>query len=239
MEFISERMDDAVRLLVDKISGDIIFSNHPGKTIKKWRNVFQVSQKELSEKLGVSPSVISDYESDRRKSPGIAFIRRLIEALLSIDEERGYVTLSKYRNLLYGFNLDVILDMLEYEKPVPFQDFVEKINGIPVNRFKKDVNGHTVIDSLDAILKLNSYDFYKLYGFTSERAMIFTKVSSGRSPLVAVRVAAFKPALIVLHGLKPENVDDIAIKISEAERIPLIVSETPIDEIIRNLRRFV
>ncbi|MBO8181970.1 MAG: helix-turn-helix domain-containing protein [Archaeoglobus sp.] len=232
-------MDDAVRLLVDKISGDIVFSSHPGKTIKKWRNVFQVSQKELSEKLGVSPSVISDYESDRRKSPGIAFIRKLIEALLSIDRERGYTTLSKYRNLLYGFNLDVILDILEYERPVPFQDFVEKINGTPVNQFRRDVNGHTVIDSLDAILKLNSYDFYKLYGFTSERAMIFTKVSSGRSPLVAVRVAAFKPALIVLHGLKPEDVDDIAIKISEVERIPLIVSETPIDEIIRNLRRFV
>lgn len=232
-------MDDAVRLLIDKISGDIVFSNHPGKTIKKWRNAFQVSQKELSEKLGVSPSVISDYESDRRKSPGIAFIRKLIEALLSIDKERGYVTLAKYRNLLYGFNLDVILDILEYEKPVPFHDFVSKINGIPVNQFERDVNGHTVIDSLDAILKLNSYDFYKLYGFTSERAMIFTKVSSGRSPLVAVRVAAFKPALIVLHGLKPEDVDDVAIKISEVERIPLIVSETPIDEMIRNLRRFV
>ncbi len=232
-------MDNAIRLLIDKISGDIIFSNNPGKTIKKWRNVFQVSQKELSEKLGVSPSVISDYESDRRKSPGIAFIRRLIEALVSIDAERGYTTLSKYRDLLYGFNLDVILDMLEYEKPVAFHDFVEIINGTPVNRFEKNVNGHTIIDSLDAILKLNSYDFYKLYGFTSERAMIFTKVSSGRSPLVAVRVAAFKPALIVLHGLKPEDVDDIAIKISEVERIPLIVSETPIDEIIKNLRRFV
>ncbi|RLI83280.1 transcriptional regulator [Archaeoglobales archaeon] len=232
-------MDKAIRLLVDKISGDIIFSNNPGKTIKKWRNVFQVSQKELSEKLGVSPSVVSDYESDRRKSPGIAFIRRLIEALVAIDAERGYTTLSKYRDLLYGFNLDVILDMLEYEKPVAFHEFVEMINGIPVNRFEKNVNGHTIIDSLDAILKLNSYDFYKLYGFTSERAMIFTKVSSGRSPLVAVRVAAFKPALIVLHGLRPGDVDDIAIKISEVERIPLIVSKTPIDEIIRNLRRFV
>jgi putative transcriptional regulator len=232
-------MDNAIRLLVDKISGDIIFSNNPGKTIKKWRNVFQVSQKELSEKLGVSPSVISDYESDRRKSPGIAFIRRLIEALVTIDAERGYLTLSKYRDLLYGFNLDVILDMLEYEKPVSYHEFVEIINGTPVNRFERNVNGHTIINSLDAILKLNSYDFYKLYGFTSERAMIFTKVSSGRSPLVAVRVAAFKPALIVLHGLKPEEVDDIAIKISEVERIPLIVSKTPIDEIIRNLRRFV
>jgi putative transcriptional regulator len=232
-------MDSAIRLVVDKISGDIIFSNHPGKTIKKWRNIFHVSQKELSEKLGVSPSVISDYESDRRKSPGIGFIRRLIEALLAIDEERGYETLSKYRNLFYGFNIDVIIDILEYERPVAFKDFVERIDGIPVNRFERDVNGHTVIDSLDAILKLNSYDFYKLYGFTSERAMIFTKVSSGRSPLVAVRVAAFKPALIVLHGLKPEDVDDIAIKISEVERIPLIVSETPIDEMIRNLRRFV
>jgi putative transcriptional regulator len=232
-------MDDAARMLVDKISGDIIFSSNPGKTIKKWRNIFEVSQKDLSEKLGVSPSVISDYESDRRKSPGIAFIRKLIEALISIDAERGYMTLSKFRDFLYGFNVDVIIDMMEYEKPIAFHDFIEVIEGIPVNSFERHVNGHTVIDSLDAILKLNSYDFYKLYGFTSERAMIFTKVSSGRSPLVAVRVATFKPALIVLHGLKPNKVDEIAIKISKVERIPLIVSEKPINEMIRSLRRFV
>jgi putative transcriptional regulator len=68
--------------------------------------------------------------------------------------------------------------------------------------------------------------------------MIFTKVSSGRSPLVAVRVATFKPSLIVLHGLKPESVDKIAIKISEVEKIPLVVSEKPVDEMIRSLRRF-
>ncbi len=232
-------MDDTVRLLIDKISGDIIFSNHPGKTIKKWRMIFEVTQKELATRLGVSPSVISDYEGDRRKSPGIAFIRKVIQALLSIDGERGYRTVSRYRELLHGFNLDVIIDMKEYNNPISSRDFVEIIEGVPVNDFEKQVNGHTVIDSLGAIIKLNSYDFYKLYGFTSERALIFTKVSTGRSPLVAVRVANFKPALVVLHGLKPELVDEIAIKISEVEKIPLMVSETPIHEIIRNLRRYV
>ncbi|AGK60740.1 putative transcriptional regulator [Archaeoglobus sulfaticallidus PM70-1] len=228
---------DAERLLIDKISGDIIFSSNPGKTIKKWRNIFEVSQKEISEKIGVSPSVISDYESDRRKSPGIAFIRKIISALISIDKERGYKTLSKYKDFLSGFDLDVIIDMMEYVQTINFDDFVEAIDGQPLNSYRKNVNGYTIVDSISAILKLSSYDFYKLYGFTSERALIFTKVSSGRSPMVAVRVSAFKPALIVLHGLKAENVDEIALKISEVEKIPLIVSEKSVEDMIKSLRR--
>ncbi|RLI86318.1 MAG: transcriptional regulator [Archaeoglobales archaeon] len=227
-------MDHVVEFLRDKISGDIVFSENPGKALKKWRRIFEVSQKELAENLGISPSVISDYESDRRRSPGIFFIRKFINALFEIDRERGYRVISRYRDLVSGSNLDAIIDMREFGKSMRFDDFVNAIDGRVVVKTERDVNGYTIIDSIKAILTLNAYDFYKLYGYTSERALIFTKVSTGRSPMVAVRVANLKPSVVVLHEL--ERVDDVAVKLAEIDGVGLVLTNLSIDDMVRRLR---
>jgi predicted transcriptional regulator len=56
-------------VLARRIAGEIILSNKPGATMRKWRELFAVSQTTLSDKMLLSSSVISDYESGRRKSP--------------------------------------------------------------------------------------------------------------------------------------------------------------------------
>ncbi len=63
--------------IVEKIAGEITISDNPGITIRKWREEFNISQMELSRFMNVSPSVISDYESGRRKSPGASSIKKL------------------------------------------------------------------------------------------------------------------------------------------------------------------
>jgi len=231
-------MDSTTKALANKMCGEVVFADCPGKVLKKWRLIFEVSQKELANRLNVSPSVISDYEGDRRKSPGIAFIRKIIAALFEIDRERGYKTVSKYRDLLDGFQTDILLDMKEYNSPVSSSKFREIIDGEDVVFNDRNVGGHTVIDSIKAILRLNSYDFYRLYGFTTERALIFTKVSTGRSPMVAVRVANLKPAVVVLNSIKAEKVDYIAAKIAKIENIHLIATEMDVNDIIRSLRKY-
>jgi putative transcriptional regulator len=231
-------MDSTTKALANKMCGEVVFADCPGKVLKKWRLIFEVSQKELANRLNVSPSVISDYEGDRRKSPGIAFIRKIIAALFEIDRERGYKTVSKYRDLLDGFQTDILLDMKEYNSPVSSSKFREIIDGEDVVFNDRNVGGHTVIDSIKAILRLNSYDFYRLYGFTTERALIFTKVSTGRSPMVAVRVANLKPAVVVLNSIKAEKVDYIAAKIAKIENIHLIATEMDANDIIRSLRKY-
>ena len=55
--------------LAEKMAGEITLSDSPGKALKQWRESFQIPPGILAEELGVSPSVISDYESGRRKSP--------------------------------------------------------------------------------------------------------------------------------------------------------------------------
>ena len=73
-------MKDQLR---EKIAGEITLSQDAGKTIRKWREEFHVSQQDLAEYMGVSPSMISDYESGRRKSPGIAIVRRIVDSPVS------------------------------------------------------------------------------------------------------------------------------------------------------------
>jgi hypothetical protein len=57
--------------------------------MRKWRGLLNVNQMELADELNLSPSVISDYETGRRQSPGSGFIKRYVEALLVIDQGRG------------------------------------------------------------------------------------------------------------------------------------------------------
>jgi len=208
-------------------------SSDPGKTIRKWREEFNVTQKELSEKMHVNTSVISDYETGRRKSPGSNFIKGLVKALLEIDEERGSPVKLKYS---LGTEKDVIVDIKEFFYDVDIQKFTRLIKGVQVNKIevKRSIRGYTILDSLNAILKLTSFDYFKVYGWTTERALFFTNVEFGRSPMIAVRVHPIKPAVVVY--IQPKRVDPLAVKLAEIEGIPLITTDLSPQEIKEKLR---
>jgi len=75
--------------LAKRIAGEIVLSGAPGQTMRKWRGLLSVNQIDMAHALELSPSVISDYETGRRKSPGAGFIKRYVDSLLGIDEVRG------------------------------------------------------------------------------------------------------------------------------------------------------
>lgn len=220
------------RRFAERVCGEIVLAEHHGEAMKKWRQIFSVSQSELARKLGISPSVVSDYEAGRR-NPGVTFIKKFVLALIELDSQRANPIISKYRDLPELSS--AIIDLAEYFRGVSVEEFCAKIEGERLNNFEKTINGHTVIDSLNAILMFNAYDFYRLFGFTSERALVFTKVTSGRSPMVAVRVSSLKPSAVVLHGI--QKVDEMAVKIADAEKVPLIRTELDVGEMIGRLRR--
>jgi putative transcriptional regulator len=80
---------------------------------------------------------------------------------------------------------------------------------------------------------LPAEEFIQIYGTSTERALLFTNVSMGRSPMVAIRVTKLKPNLVVLHNVV--DVDRLAVKIAEIEKIPLVTTVLPMDEIKRRL----
>lgn len=216
----------------EKIAGEISLSEEPGVTIRKWRESFNLSQQELAEHLKISPSVISDYESGRRKSPGVATVKKIVDALIGLDEIHGGKTLKHYETEKRN---DAILSMKEFPLPVSERKFVSAIKGKNLSKdsLESDVHGYTVIDSIKAIVSLDSSDYLKIYGWSSQRALIFTDVKYGRSPMIAIRAHPLKPAMVVYQ--KPERVDNLAVKLADLERIPLVTTNLSLNNLIETL----
>ena len=227
---------DMTEELKEKIAGEITLSNEPGMTIRKWREEFQLSQHQLAEAMGVSHSVISDYESGRRKSPGSGVIKKLVDALIRLDREAGSPTISKY---IPESILECIIAMGEFRSGVTIDKFIEEIGGVNLNPDRlpsRMVYGYTIVDSLKTILQLSSNDYMKIYGWSTERALIFTDVHFGRSPMIAIRAHPLTPALVVYH--RPEAVDELAIKLSRLESIPLVTTEMDVKGIVERLEKY-
>jgi putative transcriptional regulator len=224
--------------LAEKMAGEITLSQNPGETIKKWRKSFEVSQIDLANAIGVSPSVISDYESGRRKSPGTTIICKIVEAMLDIDEKAGSHKIRAYESMLIEeVNSNVIIDIHEYRSPMTLARFARLIDAERISgNMERSINGYTIIDSINAIIEMSSNEFYRLYGWSTERALIFCNVSTGRSPMVALRVSSLKPAAVVLHGLEAGRIDPVARKIAEVETFPLMVSRMDIGAMINILK---
>ncbi|MHC1605114.1 MAG: helix-turn-helix domain-containing protein [Candidatus Methanofastidiosia archaeon] len=227
--------------LAKRIAGEIALSDHPGKTMRKWREIFGVTQTEVAKSLNVSSSVLSDYEGGRRKSPGSTTIKRFVESLINLDEGTGGKIIHAFgRMFSTELSTDAIIDVREFSVPVKISQLCMAVDGkIVANEDLafRPIYGYTVIDSIKAILEMSADEFLRLYGWSTERALIFTKVDMGRSPMVAIKVKGLKPSVVVVHG--PEKMDGVAIKIAEIEKIPLILSATSsIDALIKNLRNF-
>lgn len=226
--------------LAEKIAGEITLSEDPGATLRKWRTDFTVSQTELADELSISSSVISDYESGRRASPGIAVVRRVVTALLDIDERRGGDRIRQYARVLSaGFESDIVHDLREYPATVSLSRFYETIGATELVPGEVDrISGHTVINSIEAITRLSSEEFYRLYGRSTNRALVFTGVTRGESPLVAMRVVNPTPNAVVLHGLSEGELWEHAADLARIDGFSLAICGTDIDLVLESLREF-
>ncbi|MEM3825929.1 MAG: helix-turn-helix domain-containing protein [Candidatus Bathyarchaeia archaeon] len=224
-------------VLARRIAGEIILSSKPGATMRKWRELFAISQTALSDKMLLSPSVISDYESGRRQSPGTKFVRRFVWALLKIDEERGSRFIREFAKLTSSPSM-AVLDLREFPIPVRVEYLCKAIKGEVVassDTYVKDVCGYTVVDGKKAVETLSGLEYSQLLGATTERALVFTNISLENSPMMIVRTNSLKPRVVVFHGVKP---DDYSIKLAEYDRIPLIYSSLPsVEQLIKSLRK--
>lgn len=224
-------------VLLKTIAGEITLAEEPGKVMRKWREIFGIKQSELASFLKISASVISDYESGRRKSPGIGFVKKFIRALVSHDIKKDNGVIKKFSLM----KENAVLDMREFLTSMKGVELLKAVKGKVLSNKKllnEKIFGYTVIDSIKAILELSEEEFLNLYGLNNERALIFTKVKLGRSPMIAIKVTKPKPKIVVLHGLNPQAVDKLAIKISNLEKIPLIVSTIKEEkELVENLRK--
>jgi len=219
------------------IAGEITLSPNPGKTMRKWREIFGITQAELAGHLNIVPSTICDYESNRRSSPGTHIIKRFVNALIEIDAARGGTVIQRLSQSIE--NEEEFFTLHEFATSITGLDFAKLIKadvvtGEDILEYKK-VYGYTLIKSLKVILNLPPSQFLRLFGAMSERAFIFTEVSTGRSPMVVIRVSTMKPSIVVLHKLN--EVDELALKIAKKEQIPVMTTSMSIPKIKEVLGR--
>ncbi|MDR3282928.1 MAG: helix-turn-helix domain-containing protein [Candidatus Methanoplasma sp.] len=217
----------------EKIAGEIALSAEPGKTIRKWREEFRLSQHQLADAMGISHSVISDYEAGRRKSPGVNVVRRMVDAFIKLDTDNGSQVMSRY---MPSMRLECIIAMDEFTEGVDEKRFIEALSGKNLNTERmpaKRIYGYTIVDSVKAILSLSSEDYLKIYGWSIERALIFTNVHFGRSPMVAIRAHPLTPAMVVYQ--QPEQTDPLAVKLAKLEGIPLVTTKLTVEDIVKKM----
>jgi putative transcriptional regulator len=225
MEHVTDEFALAKKSLAKDIVGEIVLSESSEKVIRKWRTIFKISQKKLAAELGITSSVISDYESGRRKSPGIKMIKKYVEALLEIDAAKGGNVIRSFAKVSAEPLSSAIMDIKEFGSGISLAEFCKRIDAELVTKgaaADREIYGYTIVDSLKAITELSFSELVKLYGMTTQRALIFTKVGSGKTPMVAIKLTNLHPALVIFHG--PETVDDVAKRIAEVENIPLAIS---------------
>lgn len=236
-------MVDGISLPMSKlakdITGEIVLSSGPEQVLKKWRGIFGFSQKRLAKHMGITSSVISDYESGRRKSPGIIVIRRYVEALLELDMKRGGGVLRSFTSSTTSAPLSkAIMDIKEFQNGILIEDFCKRINANVLTkkaRTEREIYGYTLIDSVKAIMELSYNQLINLYGTTTQRALIFTGVSTGKTPMVAIKLTNLQPGLVVLHGI--DRVDEVAMNIAEVENIPVALCRIDsIEDVIERLK---
>lgn len=219
---------------MEKIAGEIALSDDPGRTLRKWREEMNISVKSLSRQVGVTPSVISDYESGRRRSPGVRTVRRIVRALAQLDEDAG----SPYTSRWGSDADDAIPAMAEFDTGVSARRFLASISGKALTKgpsLRREIRGFTIIDSMKAITALGN-DYTRIFGYSTERALIFTGVKYGRSPMIVIRTHSLKPAMVVYA--RPEQVDTLAVQLAELDRVILARTDLDADTIIKKLERW-
>jgi len=228
----------------ESLAGEIVLSKNPGTVMKKWRTLLKIQQVKLAKEMGINNVVLSDYEAGRRKNPTSEFVDNFVESLIKLEKSENN-----------GENLDFYLqegDTKEYFTTHEFftglkaSAFIETIGGkvISVKDIIEDtqVFGYTLIESEKAIVETSAKNYLRIFGKTPMRALIFREVHSGRSTMVALKVGKMvielKPSMIVFHGISEKQVDPLAIKISESERIPIVITNKKIEDIKEALSEF-
>ncbi len=232
-------VDDYVIETVSKrILVDLVWSQNPGQEMRRWREAFNVSQAQLGKQMGVHQSVIADYERGKRK-PGVDFLKRMVRALIEIDASRGFPIV---KNLSRGLtNLaPYIIAVGEFSFPVRLDEVIRNVGyTLDVEVPNTYVYGWLVIDSIKAILSLEGPEYYQLLSNSVGKLLVFTNVSTGRSPIIALRVGVtltpLKPGAVIVH--RPRSLDQLSLILTIKSGVPLIVStKKSVKELIESLK---
>ncbi len=181
---MADSMGDYFRKIM---AADIVLSDDTGNCLRKWLNLLNITQTEISEHLSISSSVISDYLGNRRKSPGILWIRNYINALIELEEASGLSTLAVLAPLIERIGtIDPIITAMQFSAPISLISFSKALEATIVFPTKEEYDLETYILGVlgvnaRKILEIRSSDLKgNLLETTSKTAIIFANTQTGR-----------------------------------------------------------
>ena len=135
-------------------------------------------------------------------------------------------------------NKSAVYDIREFNTGTAISKLIKDIGGEILSGnediLERPIYGYTIVDSLKAITTFNV--FGDLYGWSNERAIFFSGVHYGRSPMIAIRAHPVKPRVVIY--IRPKTIDKLATKLAEMERIVLVKTELDEEEIVTILKKF-
>ncbi len=231
-------MNDKIAELMigKKIAGDIVFADDHGAAMKKWRRKFKITQREIAATLGIMPSVISDYESSRRKSPGIRVVRRYIEAMIHLDKKRGGKVMADLSKEFLQVNIsDAIIEMKEFDIENPVGVLDRKLGlRYYVEPSKEKAAGVIYLDAMKAIINMSYPELVKMFSMTNDMILILDNINNGRTSLPVIKLTGLRPSLVVL--VSSNEPDDLAIRVARDINVGLATTPMKRDDIIKVLR---
>ena len=102
-----------------------LVSESPGETMRKWREIFHLSQKEFATSRSKA-SVVCDFEKGRRASPGIGTVRRFVEAMVDYDSAHGGKVVNSMSERRKN---EAIVDIKEFTSGMAIESMLETIEG--------------------------------------------------------------------------------------------------------------
>ena len=136
-------------------------------------------------------------------------------------------------------NNNAVYDIREFNTGTAISKLIKDIDGEILSGnediLERPIYGYTIVDSLKAITTFNV--FGDLYGWSNERAIFFSGVHYGRSPMIAIRAHPVKPRVVIY--IKPKTIDKLATKLAEMERIVLVKTELDEEEIVTILKNLI
>ncbi len=220
---------EEINKLKQEIAGEIATSPNVSGALKKWQNIFEITQRTLAREMKITSSTLSDYENSRRQNPSIQFVQKFVNALINTDAKHNCQILKKLISVqsLNSFETKEFKKAIKIRHTDGLKEFVQ----INTKNPNEPIYGLTIIEQ-EYLQNTEFQDLGKLFGKTNKR--IFYFCSAKNLELLAMFMRALKtiagqlPSAIVLE--LPETEKENAQKIIDTN-LPLFITQKTKDEI--------
>ncbi len=220
---------EEINKLKQEIAGEIAVASNVSNVLKKWQNIFEISQKTLAREMKITSSTLSDYENERRQNPSIQFVLKFVNALINTDAKHNAHILKKLISVqsLNGFETKEFKKAIKIRHTEGLKEFVQ----INTKNPNEPMYGITIIEQ-EYLQNTEFQDTGKLFGKTNKR--IFYFCSARNLELIAMFLHALK-------SIASQNPSAIVLELSEAEKencqkiidtnLPLFITQKTKEEI--------